>query len=45
VPAAEAGDPTALVFTIDDLLCRIAVKGDLYAALLSQKQELPELSV
>jgi bifunctional non-homologous end joining protein LigD len=43
--AADGGDPTALVFTIDDLLCRIALKGDLYAPLLSRKQELPELSV
>jgi bifunctional non-homologous end joining protein LigD len=41
--AAEAGDATALVFTIDDLRRRIAAKGDLYAPLLSQKQELPEL--
>ncbi len=43
--AAEAGDAAALIFTIDDLRRRIAAKGDLYAPLLSQKQELPELSV
>jgi bifunctional non-homologous end joining protein LigD len=43
--AAEAGEGAALVFTIDDLRRRIAAKGDLYAPLLSQKQELPELSV
>jgi bifunctional non-homologous end joining protein LigD len=42
--AAEAGDATQLVFTIDDLRRRIASKGDLYAPLLSQKQELPELA-
>ena len=33
--AAEAGDATALVFTIDDLRRRVAAKGDLYAPLLS----------
>jgi bifunctional non-homologous end joining protein LigD len=43
--AAEAGDAAALVFTIDDLRRRIAAKGDLYAPLLSVKQELPKLSV
>jgi bifunctional non-homologous end joining protein LigD len=43
--AAEAGEGAVLVFTIDDLRRRIAAKGDLYAPLLSQKQELPELSV
>jgi bifunctional non-homologous end joining protein LigD len=43
--AAEAGDAAALVFTIDDLRRRIAAKGDLYAPLLSQRQELPDLSV
>jgi bifunctional non-homologous end joining protein LigD len=43
--AAEAGDAAALVFTVDDLRRRVAAKGDLYAPLLSQKQELPELSV
>ncbi|HKZ12426.1 MAG TPA: non-homologous end-joining DNA ligase [Solirubrobacterales bacterium] len=43
--AAEAGDANALVFTIDDLRRRIAGKGDLYAPILSQKQELPEISV
>jgi bifunctional non-homologous end joining protein LigD len=43
--AAESGDASALVFTIDDLRARIAAKGDLHAPLLTQKQELPELSV
>jgi bifunctional non-homologous end joining protein LigD len=43
--AAESGDADALVFTVEDLLARIAAKGDLYAPLLSQKQELPDLSV
>jgi bifunctional non-homologous end joining protein LigD len=43
--AAEAGDAAALVFTIDELRGRVAAKGDLYAPLLSEKQELPELSV
>jgi bifunctional non-homologous end joining protein LigD len=43
--AAESGDADALVFTVDDLRARIAAKGDLYAPLLSQKQELPDVSV
>jgi bifunctional non-homologous end joining protein LigD len=43
--AAEAGDSGALAFTVDDLRARIAAKGDLYAPLLSQKQELPDFSV
>ena len=43
--AADAGDASALVFSVDDLRARIAAKGDLYAPLLSQKQELPDLSV
>ena len=42
--AAEAGDATKLVFTVDDLLRRVAAKGDLYAPLLSRRQDLPELS-
>jgi bifunctional non-homologous end joining protein LigD len=41
--AAEAGDAAALVFTVDDLRRRVAAKGDLFAPLLGQKQELPEL--
>lgn len=41
--AAEAGEAAKLVFAIDDLRRRIAAQGDLYAALLGQKQELPEL--
>jgi bifunctional non-homologous end joining protein LigD len=43
--AAESGDADALVFTVDDLRARVAAKGDLYAPLLTQKQELPEFSV
>jgi len=43
--ATESGDADALVFTVDDLRARIAAKGDLYAPLLSQKQELPDFSV
>jgi bifunctional non-homologous end joining protein LigD len=43
--AAESGDATAFVFTIDDLRARIAAKGDLHAPLLNQKQDLPDLSV
>ncbi|MGH2938227.1 MAG: non-homologous end-joining DNA ligase [Solirubrobacterales bacterium] len=43
--AAGEGDADALVFTVDDLRARIAAKGDLYAPLLSQKQELPDFSV
>ena len=43
--AAESGDLDSLVFTVDDLRARIAAKGDLYAPLLSQKQELPDVSV
>ena len=43
--AAESGDADALVFTVEDLLARIAAKGDLFAPLLSQKQGLPDFSV
>ncbi len=42
--AAEADDAAALVFTVDDLRRRVAAKGDLYAPLLSQRQELPDLA-
>ena len=42
---AESGDAAALGFTVEDLRRRIAAKGDLYAPLLTQKQELPDLSV
>jgi bifunctional non-homologous end joining protein LigD len=42
--AAESGDASALVFTVDDLRRRVAALGDLYAPLLTQKQELPELA-
>jgi bifunctional non-homologous end joining protein LigD len=43
--AAESGDASSLTFTVDDLRARIAAKGDLYAPLLGQKQELPDISV
>ncbi len=43
--AADSGDADALAFTVEDLRARIAAKGDLYAPLLSQKQELPDVSV
>jgi bifunctional non-homologous end joining protein LigD len=43
--AAESGDAAALVFTARDLRRRVAAKGDLFAPLLTQKQDLPELSV
>lgn len=42
--AADFGDAAALTFTVDELIARVAAKGDLYAPLLSQRQELPELS-
>jgi bifunctional non-homologous end joining protein LigD len=42
--ALEAKDADALVFTVDDLRARIATLGDLYAPLLTQRQELPDLS-
>lgn len=42
--AVEAKDPGALDFTVDDLRARVAAKGDLYAPLLTQRQELPDLS-
>jgi bifunctional non-homologous end joining protein LigD len=42
--AAESGDASALVFTIDDVRARIAAKGDLFAPLLTQRQELPDLA-
>jgi bifunctional non-homologous end joining protein LigD len=42
--AAESGKASSLVFTIDDLRARIAAKGDLFAPLLTQRQELPNLA-
>jgi bifunctional non-homologous end joining protein LigD len=42
--ALEAKDADALVFTVDDLRARVASKGDLYAPLLTQRQDLPDLS-
>ncbi|HJZ36475.1 MAG TPA: non-homologous end-joining DNA ligase, partial [Solirubrobacterales bacterium] len=42
--AVEAKDASALDFTVDELRARVAAKGDLYAPLLTQRQELPDLS-
>jgi bifunctional non-homologous end joining protein LigD len=42
--ALEAKDAGALDFTVDDLRARVAAKGDLYAPLLTQRQELPDPS-
>jgi bifunctional non-homologous end joining protein LigD len=42
--AVEAKDAGALDFTVDELRARVAAKGDLYAPLLTQRQELPDLS-
>ena len=39
--ACEAGDPDRLVFDHDDALRRVENRGDLFAPLLSEKQELP----
>jgi bifunctional non-homologous end joining protein LigD len=41
--ALEAGDPKALVFDHAAALERVAAKGDLFAPLLSEEQELPEI--
>jgi bifunctional non-homologous end joining protein LigD len=41
--ALAAGDPEALVFDHAAALERVAAKGDLFAPLLSQEQQLPEL--
>jgi bifunctional non-homologous end joining protein LigD len=42
--AVEAKDAGALDFTVDELRARVAAKGDLYAPLLTQRQELPDLT-
>lgn len=42
--AVEAKDAAALDFTVDELRARVAAKGDLYAPLLTQRQELPDLT-
>jgi bifunctional non-homologous end joining protein LigD len=39
--ACEAGDPDRLVFDHADVLRRVEDRGDLFAPLLSEKQELP----
>ena len=41
--ALEAGDPEALVFDHAAVLERVAARGDLFAPLLSEEQELPEI--
>jgi bifunctional non-homologous end joining protein LigD len=41
--ALEAGDPEALVFDHAAVLERVEAKGDLFAPLLSEEQELPDL--
>ncbi|HET7591085.1 MAG TPA: DNA ligase D [Solirubrobacterales bacterium] len=41
--ALEAGDPEALVFDHAAALERVAAKGDLFAPLLSEEQQLPSL--
>lgn len=40
--ACEAGDPDRLVFDHADVLRRVEDRGDLFAPLLSEKQELPD---
>jgi bifunctional non-homologous end joining protein LigD len=39
--ACDAGDPGRLVFDHADVLRRVADRGDLFAPLLTEKQELP----
>jgi bifunctional non-homologous end joining protein LigD len=39
--ALDAGDPNALAFEMGDVRERVAEHGDLFAPLLSQRQELP----
>jgi bifunctional non-homologous end joining protein LigD len=41
--ALEAGDPEALVFDHAAVLERVEAKGDLFAPLLSEEQELPDM--
>jgi bifunctional non-homologous end joining protein LigD len=41
--ALAAGDPQAFVFDHADVLERVAAKGDLFAPLLSEEQQLPDL--
>jgi bifunctional non-homologous end joining protein LigD len=40
--ARDASDPASLAFEADDVLARVADKGDLFAPVLSLVQELPE---
>ena len=39
--ALAAGDPAALVFEADQVLARVAERGDLFAPVLSLVQPLP----
>ena len=39
----EAADPQRLVFSPDEVLARVAERGDLFAPLLDVRQELPQL--
>jgi len=39
--ALDAGDPARIVFDIDAVLARVADQGDLFAEVLTLKQELP----
>ncbi|MGI8793058.1 MAG: non-homologous end-joining DNA ligase [Acidimicrobiales bacterium] len=40
----DAGDPTALVFETGQVLDRVAAHGDLFAEVVSRKQDLPDFS-
>jgi bifunctional non-homologous end joining protein LigD len=39
--ALKGGDPAALVFDASQVLARVAEQGDLFASVLSLKQQLP----
>ncbi len=39
----EAGDPELLAFDTEQVLARVAEQGDLFAPLLTLKQELPPI--
>ena len=39
----EQGDETLLTFVADELLARVAEQGDVFAPVLSVKQQLPSL--
>lgn len=42
--ALDGGDPEALSFRTDDVLARVAERGDLYEPNLTEQQELPALA-